>query len=375
MPLKTIQNTFFFGLVLLVTGAFVFLLQDFFQPLLWASILAIIFYPVYRRLLSHLGGRRSVSAACTLLLIIVVVIAPIFLVGVAVTEEITDFYQRVVAGEIDLQEPIETAERTLPLVRDYMDRMGVDVPRIRESLSQAAVTGSRYLASRVLSIGQNAIRFSILFFLMLYLLFFFLRDGERLINTTIRALPLGDEREQQLLSRFAEVSRATIKGTLVVGLVQGVLGGLLFWILGLEAALFWGILMTLLALLPAVGAALIWAPAAIILLVTGEVVKGLILLVTGTLIIGLVDNLLRPVLVGRDTEMPDYLILLSTLGGLTVFGISGFVIGPVIAALFLAVWEMFMKEYSHLDDRQVPPSDGGAPEAKAAVEAEQASSS
>jgi predicted PurR-regulated permease PerM len=169
-----------------------------------------------------------------------------------------------------------------------------------------------------------------------------------------------------LFDKFAEVTRATMKGTLVVGLVQGTLGGLLFWILGLQAAIFWGVIMTLLSLLPAVGSALVWAPAAIILLATGHIVKGIILLAAGGLIIGLIDNLLRPMLVGRHTQIPDYLILLATLGGLTVFGLSGFVIGPIIAALFLAVWDMFAQEYSHEDAappfREVPsPPDHVAP--------------
>jgi predicted PurR-regulated permease PerM len=187
---------------------------------------------------------------------------------------------------------------------------------------------------------------------MLYLLFFFLRDGHRLIAAIMYALPLGSEREHHLLEKFADVSRATIKGTLVVGLVQGTLGGLLFWILGLKAAVFWGVIMTLLSLLPAVGSALIWGPAAIILFATGQIVKGIILLAAGILVIGLVDNFLRPTLVGRDTQIPDYLILLATLGGLTVFGLSGFVIGPIIAALFLAVWDMFAQEYGREDASQ-----------------------
>jgi predicted PurR-regulated permease PerM len=132
--------------------------------------------------------------------------------------------------------------------------------------------------------------------------------------------------------------------------VQGSLGGLLFWILGIDSPIFWGVIMTILSLLPAIGSALIWGPAAIILIATGSIVKGIILIAAGTLIIGLVDNVLRPILVGRDTKMPDFLILITTLGGLTLFGISGFVIGPIIAALFLAVWEMFIEEYGEADD-------------------------
>ena len=142
------------------------------------------------------------------------------------------------------------------------------------------------------------------------------------------------------------MSRATIKGTLVVGLVQGALGGVLFWAVGIPAPVFWGVVMTVFSILPAVGAGLVWGPAAIILLALGEIVRGVVLIIVGTVIIGLVDNLLRPILVGRDTQMPDYLVLVSTLGGLAVFGISGFVIGPVVAAFFLVVWEMFAEEHA-----------------------------
>jgi len=179
---------------------------------------------------------------------------------------------------------------------------------------------------------------------MVYVLYFFLRDGEVLLDTLVHALPLGDDRERELFAKFAEVSRATVKGTLVIGLVQGTLGGMIFGLLGVQGAVFWGSVMVIMSLLPVVGASLVWLPAALIMAANGDYTKAGILIVFGVVVIGLVDNLLRPILVGRDTRMPDYLVLLSTLGGLTVFGASGFVIGPVIAALFLTVWVMFANE-------------------------------
>jgi predicted PurR-regulated permease PerM len=185
----------------------------------------------------------------------------------------------------------------------------------------------------------------VFFFLMLYLLFFFLRDGQRMIERLVRALPLGDERERLLMNRFAQVSRATIKGTFVVGIVQGAIGGIAFAVLGLGAPVLWGSLMALLSMLPAVGTALVWLPAAIILIVGDRIGGGVALILVGVLGIGLVDNFLRPLLVGRDTSMPDYLILLATLGGLAGFGLAGIVIGPIIAAFFLAVWEMAHTEF------------------------------
>jgi predicted PurR-regulated permease PerM len=351
----TLQQAFFLALLVLITLVFLQLIQDFLQPLFWATTFAILFHPVYQRWLQALGGRASLVAALTLLVIIVIVLLPLGLIGLAVSQEAVGLYQRIETGQINLQEPIRAIESAVPMVREYLGHFGIDTQRITQGLTATALTASQFLASQALNIGQNALRFSIMFALMLYLLFFFLRDGRRLVEALIYVLPFGDSRERHLLAKFAEVSRATLKGTLVVGIVQGALGGCLFWILGISAAVFWGVIMTVLSFLPAVGSAFIWVPAALIFFVTGHIVKGIVLIGVGVLVIGLVDNFLRPMLVGRDTSMPDYLILLSTLGGITVFGVSGFVIGPIIAALFLAVWEMFAREHHDRDTTLVVP--------------------
>lgn len=356
MQLKTLQSGFFIVLIILTTVAFLWLIQDFAQPIFWAAVLAIIFYPVQTRWERAVRDRRSLASVLTLLTILFAVILPLTLIGAAVTQEAVQLYERIASGEIDLQERVQQVENLVPVVTDLLNQFGVDFEKLREGLSNAAVTVSQFLASQALAIGQNTLRIGALFFVMLYILFFFLRDGHRFLDLIIRALPLGDDRERRLLDKFAEVSRATIKGTIVVGVVQGTLGGLLFWILGIASPVFWGVIMTVLSLLPAIGSALVWGPAAIILIATGSIVKGIILIAAGTLIIGLVDNILRPILVGRDTKMPDFLILIATLGGLTLFGISGFVIGPIIAALFLAVWEMFIEEYGEADDVILEPA-------------------
>ena len=202
----------------------------------------------------------------------------------------------------------------------------------------------RFVAGRALGIGQNAVRIFVQFALMIYLVFFFLRDGSALLHRLVRVIPLGDEREWRLVEKFAEVSRATLKGTVIVSIVQGALGGASLALVGIEGAVFWGVVMTVISIVPAVGIAIVWVPAAIWLFATGALGKAIVLVVLGVLI-GFVDNLLRPLLVGRDTRMPDYLILLSTLGGITVFGLSGFVIGPTIAALCVVGWEMFADDF------------------------------
>jgi predicted PurR-regulated permease PerM len=233
----------------------------------------------------------------------------------------------------------------MPGIYDMLGDAGISPNSVREKITEFVGTVSKFVATRVLSFGSNLINIFVQFTLMLYLLFFFLKDGKQVIQKIIDTIPMGNVRERRLFERFAQVSKATLKGTLVVALVQGSIGGLVFMFLGIPAPLLWGVAMTLLALLPVGGSAIVWFPAVVVLFAQGEVGKAMILLVVGSLIIGLVDNLLRPLLVGRDTEMPDYLVLISTLGGITYFGLSGFVIGPTIAALFITVWEMMGQDY------------------------------
>src|SRR5690606_4810012 len=184
---------------------------------------------------------------------------------------------------------------------------------------------------------------------MLYLLYFLFRDGSGISRRIKEAIPLTPAQRDGLILKFTMVIRAIVKGTILVALVQGALGGLIFWALGINAPVLWGVLMALLALLPAVGTGLVWLPVAIYLLVSGAVWKGVILIAFGVLVIGLVDNILRPILVGRSTKIPDYIVLISTLGGLAIFGLNGFVIGPIIAAMFIAVWDIYTQSRNALD--------------------------
>ena len=341
-----IQNVSFFVLVAVTTLAFVALIGSFLMPVFWAAVLATVFFPLQSRYVARFGGRRSLAALATILTIVGLVVVPFLLVGVAVSREAVDLHNQITNGAVDLQAPVRFLRRLTPLATEYFGGFGIDVEAWMRRLSSSAVAVSQFVASSALGIGQDVLRITALFFLMLYILFFFLRDGDRLVATLLRVVPLEDARERQLLAKFAEVSLATIKGTLVVGIVQGAIGAVLFWALGIPAPVFWGTLMTMFSVLPAVGPGLIWLPAAVILLAMGHIMKGIILISAGVLVIGLVDNVLRPILVGRDTQMPDYLVLLATLGGIGVFGVSGFVIGPVIAAFFLVVWEMFAQEHA-----------------------------
>jgi predicted PurR-regulated permease PerM len=327
----------------------------------WAAVLAVLFRPLFHWVRGRLRGREVPAAALTVVVILLVVVLPLTLVAAAVGREAALLYTRVSTGEIDVQAPITAVQRAVPRATELLGHVGVDVERLRQSVSGAAMTASRLLASRALAIGQDVLRIGLLAFVMVYLLFFFIKDGDRLMGVISRALPLPAARQERLFARFAEVSRATIKGTLIIGAIQGTLGGLMFALLGIRGAVFWGVVMTILSILPAVGAGLVWAPAAVILLVGGEVGKGVALIAVGALFIGLIDNVLRPVLVGRDARLPDYIVLVATLGGLATMGLGGFVIGPIIAALFLTVWQMFIEQYEEPGpDATPPPAPAGA---------------
>jgi predicted PurR-regulated permease PerM len=183
----------------------------------------------------------------------------------------------------------------------------------------------------------------------MYILFFLLRDGDEVAREIREAIPLTTPAKERLIERFTTVVRATVKGNVLVAAAQGALGGLAFWALGVHAPILWAVVMGFLSLLPAVGAALIWAPVAIYLLAVGHIWQGIALIAFGTFVIGLIDNVLRPILVGKDTQLPDYVVLVSTLGGLVVIGLNGFVIGPLIAAMFVAAWQLLATERSRPD--------------------------
>jgi predicted PurR-regulated permease PerM len=343
---RNVERMVFVGLLCIVTLAFFWLIRGFLQPIFWAVALGIVVYPLHMRIVRRLQPRRSLAAVTSIAIVVVVVVLPLLGVVAAVTTEAAGLYARLDKGDFGIHDLYARATAKIPELDPLLARFGIDASRLESQLSSAAVEVSRFLATRALEIGQDTLRVTVFFFLMLYLLFFFLRDGEGLLEGLVRALPLGDERERHLLQRFAEVSRATIKGTLVVGAVQGALGGIAFALLGIGAPVLWGVAMALLSILPAVGPALVWLPAALVLLFNQQIAAGIALIVVGVFVIGLVDNVLRPILVGRDTKMPDYLILLSTLGGLAGFGLAGIIIGPIIAAFFLSVWQMAQHEFA-----------------------------
>ncbi|MFG1496996.1 AI-2E family transporter [Saccharospirillum sp. HFRX-1] len=347
---QTLENRFFLLLLLLVSLAFFFVLEPFWGAIFWAVAITVIFYPLQTRFLRLTGNRRNLSALITLLCCVVIVVLPVLLIVMQVVNEAVNLFQSIQEGDISLGDILDQLRTAFPMVPDLLNKAGIDTENVRQRLSDFAVTASQYLAQETLSIGQNTMSLVLNLGLMLYLAFFLLRDGHKLIALFIRALPLGDEREHRLFDKFAEVTRATVKGNLVVAIVQGALGSIIFAILGIPAVILWGVLMAILSLIPAVGAALVWGPAAIYLIASGSWISGIVLVAYGMVVIGLADNILRPILVGRDTKLPDYVVLFSTLGGIALMGINGFVIGPLIAALFMTFWDIFMRDFNRNDE-------------------------
>jgi predicted PurR-regulated permease PerM len=370
----TKTEAYFFLVVLVaVSAAFLALVVGLWQPIFWATLLGFLFRPLHTKLEARMGGRSSLSAALTVLLIVLVVLVPTFLIMVAVADQGLQLYEAIANGRISPAVLLARLESDWPGVVDLLGRSGLDILEIQGRLSEFAAGASSFVAGLAVSAGQDVTRFAVMSLLMLYLLFFALRDGHRILEFAVWALPIGDERERAIFAKFGQVGRATVKGTLIVGIVQGMLGGIMFAVLGIPGAVFWGAVMIFLSIVPAVGSALVWAPGAVFLAVKGAWIKAIILTLFGVLVIGLVDNILRPLLVGRDTKMPDWLILLSTLGGLGAFGLSGFVAGPIIAAMFLSAWAMFAETWEEEGTARVerprPAALGSVAEPAGAAEA------
>jgi predicted PurR-regulated permease PerM len=345
MSFRPLHHQAFLLLLIVVSLAFGWILLPFYGAIFWALVVAILFAPLQRRICKLLRNHRGFSALISLLLFLFVVLIPLALVASSLVQEGAYFYEKSLSGQINFGGYFQQIVNSLPQwMSGLLSRFGLgDISTLKTTLSDVATQGSQFIATKLLNIGQITAGFVISIGLMLYLLFFLLRDGELLADKIRHIIPLDEGHTSQLFSKFVTVIRATVKGNITVAAVQGSLGGLMFWFLGIQGPLLWAVLMAVMSLLPAVGAGLIWAPVAFYFLLTGAIWQGVTLAVYGVFVIGLVDNILRPILVGKETQMPDYVVLLSTLGGISVFGLNGFVIGPVIAAMFIACWELFSK--------------------------------
>lgn len=332
-------------LVGLATLAFGWVLLPFLGAVFWAVVIAIVFYPLYERLLAALNNRPNLASLATVVIVLLIVVIPLILIALAIIQEATTLVTAIRSDEIDLQSLFQQVLAVLPhWLTSLLARVGLtDLATVQASIAAALSGWIGALAPQVFSIGQSTLSFFVSLFAMLYLTFFLFRDGKTLIGYLKMASPYRPALQDALLARFTLVVRATVKGDILVAMLQGGLAGLGFWVLGIHATILWTVLMSFLALLPLFGAALIWMPFAIYFLANGAIWQGMGLLVYGVLVVGLVDNFVRPYLVGQATKMPEFVVLISTLGGVATFGLQGFITGPVVAAMFIAVWMTLLK--------------------------------
>jgi predicted PurR-regulated permease PerM len=343
-----LEHGSFLLLLAVVSLALAVIAWPFFTPILWAVLGAVMFQPLFQGLLARMRGHRNAAALLTLLIITFVILLPSMFVGGLVVEEAAGVVLAFQRGEIDIAAWFNQVYAALPAnLRSTIESSGwADLSTVQARVQDIIGESAGLIARQAVAVGGGALGFFLSFGLGLYVTYFLLRDGRAIGQTVLDSLPIERTIADRLSEKFLGIVRATIKGSLVVGLVQGALGATTFWIVGIPSAILFGLVMTILSLLPAVGTALVWLPAAIWLLATGAIWEGIFVFVSGALIIGMADNVLRPILVGRDTGIPDWIILVTTLGGIAAGGLSGVVLGPLIAGLFLASWSILREQRS-----------------------------
>jgi predicted PurR-regulated permease PerM len=337
------QTILFFAIMLIVTIAFFYIMKPFIYAVFWAIILAGLFTPVYKKVEKKLNSPTA-SATIVLILICLISILPFVFIVSLLLKESMDIYQGLSNDNSQINVSIQ---KLMQLIKHnpYTDSLHLDDAAFTEKVTQLSKDVAGYIFENLKNYTQNTLQFIVQLGVMLYALFYFIRDGEKFLNSILRLLPLGEGRDRILLSHFQKTANSTLKVTLIIGGIQGILGGLLFVFTGVQGAILWGLVMIITAVIPVVGCALVWAPAGIIMMITGNFWTGIFILAFGSLVISMVDHFLRPILLGKDVSMHPLFVFLSTMGGLIVFGFSGFIIGPIIMSLALAVWHMYEEYY------------------------------
>ena len=318
----------------------------FLTPMLWAALAAIMFQPLYRWFLVRRPKKETQAALASLVVILFAVVLPALWIGSAVVEEAAGLYVAFREGNVDVSMYFARIFAALPAnIQASLDSAGFgDFGEVQARATAFVQASLGIIATQAIALGGSVFGFVLSFGIALYVGFFLLRDGRAIGRAIVAALPMQRAVADRLADRFLIIVRATIKGSVVVGLVQGALGALTFWIVGIPSVLLLGVIMAIASLLPALGPAIVWVPAAIYLLATGAIWQGVGVVISGVALIGMADNVLRPILVGRDTGIPDWLILVTTLGGIALMGLSGIVVGPLVCGLFLAAWGIFAEQ-------------------------------
>jgi len=340
MQRSTLNKTVLLLVLFFISAVFMSMIKAFLMAIFLAGLFSALVSPLYRRFVNWYGGRRTLASLTTLLLITLFILLPLAgLMGIVTTqaikvgESVKPWVQEQIASPTTLLSKLEALpfyDQVLPYRDLIFQKAGEMVGKI-----------SRFLIENLQAATLGTVNFLFMTLVMLYTMFFFLMDGDKLIQKILYYLPLENDDEHRMLDRFTSVARATLKGTAVIGILQGGLAGLAFAVVGIPSAVFWSVIMVLLSVLPGIGTALIWIPAAIILGTSGHWPQAIGLMVFCGVVVGSLDNFLRPRLVGKDTQMHELLIFFGTLGGIMMFGFVGFIIGPIVAALFTTVWDIY----------------------------------
>ena len=368
MQRSTMNKSVLLLVVAFISAVFLSMIRSFLMAIFLAGLFSALVSPLYRRFVGWFGGRRSLASLTTILLITLFILLPLAgLMGIVTTqaikvgESVKPWVQEQIASPTTLFSRLEALpfyDQLLPYRDLIFQKAGEMVGKI-----------SRFLIENLQAATLGTVNFLFMTLVMLYTMFFFLMDGDKLIQKILYYLPLEDAEEHRMLDRFTSVARATIKGTAVIGILQGGLAGLAFAVVGIPSAVFWGVIMILLSVLPGIGTALVWIPAAVIWGASGHWPQAIGLMIFCGVVVGSLDNFLRPVLVGKDTQMHELLIFFGTLGGIMMFGFVGYIIGPIVAALFTTIWDIYGIAF-----KDVLPATGPAyspaPEVKSAPETE-----
>ena len=355
-----LQHASFLLILAVVSLLMAVIMWPFAQPLLWAALAAIMFQPLYRYTLRQMNGRRNPAAGLSLLTIFIVVLVPAAWITSMVIEQAFVLMETLQQQPINLAVVYDRVYGMLPqFAQNAVDRSEwANVTMVQTRLQELLAQSAGVIASQAVLIGSGALSFFLSLGVGLYVMFFLLRDGERIGRRIMNAVPVERSIAERLAERFLGIVRATIKGTGVVALVQGALGWISLLIAGVPSALLFGVLMAIFALVPVIGAGAVWLPAGLWLLIVGDTWQGIFVLLFGLIVISSADNVLRPILVGRDTGIPDWIILVTTLGGISLVGFSGIVLGPLVAGLFLASWSI-LREQREEDELVVQEESNG----------------
>jgi len=355
-PRDSFAKSFLVLLAVAISIVFFLMIRRFLMAVLLAGIFSGMASPLYGRFLKLFKGQKALASATTIFLVLLVIVIPLTaFLGVAASQAL-DVSQAVgpwIERQLNQPDAFDALLNRIP----FFDRLQPYEDQISAKVGELAGSLGTFLVGSVAAATRGTVTFLLQLFIMLYAMFFFLIDGKSLLDRILYYMPLSPKEEDRMVEKFVSVARATLKGTLVIGIIQGGLAGIALFIAGIGGAAFWGTVMVVLSIIPGIGTALVWVPAVIYLIAGGHHGAGIALAVWCGVVVGTVDNVLRPRLVGKDTKMSDLLILLSTLGGILLFGAVGFIIGPIVAALFITIWDIYGITFKEF----LPPTSAAPP--------------